>query len=106
MGAGQSGARSADLAVLVEFDGMEEADGFMAVDLPKRRGGLRITDAEQDGDIVRFNLHIDSVSTGRLRAAKRALVRRWGGRAFVRLNGRYTAWHSRKLRGMICESGA
>ena len=62
---------------------------------------MSVTDARRDGDVVRLRLRLDGVSPGSLRAAKRALVGHGDCRAFVRLGGRYTAWHSKKLYGMI-----
>jgi hypothetical protein len=90
-----------DLAVLIDFDNPGEASAFMAVDLPNQMSKLSVTDAIQDGDVVRLQLHLDDVSTSRLKATKRALVNHWHGRAFVKLDGRYTAWHSRELSNLL-----
>lgn len=97
MGAAHS-AHSVDLAVLVEFDDLDEADGFMSAALPRHASRIGLKDVVQDGDIVRMEIHVDGISTGHLRSIKRALIGHSTGRVFVKdARGRYRAWHSKQL---------
>lgn len=97
MGASHS-AHSADLKVLVEFDDLDDADGFIRASLPRRAGIIGLRHAAQDGDIVRMEIHVDGVSTRRLRGVKRAIVGKSSGRLFFKdSRGKYRAWHSRQL---------
>ena len=99
MGARQSSTvLVADLAVLVEFDELDEAASFYG-DVGKKPGVLT---ADQDGDIVRLTLRVHAVTPNHLRLTKHSIVGDSTGRVFVKNgSGRYVAWRSNRLYNML-----